>query len=56
MTRAERQGTTMKAFDVYFLGKLLDRVYYCAGCDPEYVRISLINHDGFPTSIIVLRA
>ena len=44
----------MCTFDVYFMGKLLDRVFYCAGCTAEYVRDTLISRNGYPLAIVVL--
>jgi hypothetical protein len=36
--------------DVY-QDEWLDTVFYDAGCDSDYVRRSLIGHDGFPDTI-----
>ena len=33
--------------------KILDEVFFNENCDQEYVKESLINHDGFPSDIIV---
>lgn len=35
---------------------LIDTVFYTSDCDAEYVRNSLINHDGYPANIIVRKA
>lgn len=46
----------MRAWDV-FLGKtLVDTVFYTKDCDAEYVRRSLINHDGYDSRITVRAA
>lgn len=34
---------------------LLDTVFYDVDCDREYVRRSLIDHDGYPSNIVVDR-
>lgn len=33
--------------------KLIDTVFYDDDCDEDYVRRGLINHDGYPSDIIV---
>ncbi len=33
----------------------VDTVFYTSDCDAEYVRNSLINHDGFPATIVVVK-
>ena len=40
----------------YDTDKLIDTVFYTKDCDAEYVRRSLINHDGYPVDIRVRRA
>jgi hypothetical protein len=44
------------AWNVYLNGKLIDTVWYTKECDQEYVRTSLINHDGYDPQIIVRKA
>ena len=34
-------------------GKLIDAVYFAAGCDAEYVHSSLVTHDNYPPQIDV---
>ena len=34
--------------------KCIDTVFYSKDCDGECVRDSLINHDGYPSDIVVL--
>ena len=46
----------MQAWNVYRGRRLLDTVFYDADCDADYVRRSLIDHDGFSPNIIVRRA
>lgn len=46
----------MVGWNVYLHGKLIDTVYYSAGCDAEYVCKSLVNHDGYNPAIVVRRA
>jgi hypothetical protein len=43
-------------WDVYLNGKKIDTVFYTPDCDAEYVRTTLINHDGYNPSIVVKRA
>ena len=37
----------------YNTDKLIDTVFFMKDCDMEYVRKSLIEHDGYPYDIIV---
>jgi hypothetical protein len=43
------------AWNVYLHGRLIDTVFYTADCDADYVRRSLINHDGYDAGIVVRR-
>jgi hypothetical protein len=43
------------AWQVYLNGRLIDIVYYNQTCDAEYVRKSLIDHDGYNPSIRVCK-
>jgi len=45
----------MIAWNVYIEGRLLTTVFYNETCDAEYVRTTLINHDGYPSHIKVRR-
>lgn len=47
----------VKAFNVYLRGALVDTVFYSASdpVTPEEVRRSLVNHDGYHPSIVVLQ-
>lgn len=44
----------MKAWHVYFKGRWLDTVFYTHDCGAEYVKRTLVNHDGYPPGIVVL--
>lgn len=44
------------AWDVILNGKVLDTVWYTKDCDADYVRRSLINHDGYNPNITVRRS
>lgn len=43
----------MQAFTVVLYRRIVDIVFYAKGCDCEYVRNSLINHDGYHPHIKV---
>lgn len=43
-----------RKFNVYLNGKLINKVYFDCSCDCEYVKSSLINHDGYPSNIKVI--
>jgi len=43
------------AWDVYLNGKLIDTVFYTADCEAEYVKHSLVDHDGYDPAITVYR-
>ncbi len=44
----------MISFDVIRKGRVIDTVFFTADCSIKYVRDSLINHDGYPSDIIVV--
>lgn len=44
-----------QAWNVYLNGKLIDTVFYDTNCDADYVRRSLIDHDGYDSGINVRR-
>lgn len=46
----------MNRWLVYYGRRKLTEVYYTKSCDAEYVRVSLINHDGLPNGIRVYLA
>ena len=46
----------MKAWDVFVKGRWIDTVFYTKDCDADYVRRSLINHDGYDSRIVVRTA
>jgi len=41
------------AWNIYLMGKKIDTVYYDKNCDSQYVKESLINHDGYHPNIEV---
>ena len=43
-------------FHVVTESRNIDTVFFDADCDKEYVRTSLIDHDGYPSNILVYRA
>lgn len=43
----------MVAWNVYLKRKLIDTVFYEADCDKNYVKESLVNHDGYNPGITV---
>lgn len=43
----------MKGWDVFLGSKLIDTVFFQTTCDEEYVRRSLIEHDGYDRRIRV---
>ena len=45
----------MQAWNVYNCGKRIDTVFFVSNCDADYVRRSLVEHDGYPQSIAVRR-
>ena len=46
----------MIAWNVYLNGRLIDTVFYMKGCDRDYVKDGLINHDGYNPRIQVYQA
>lgn len=46
----------MKAWDVYLNRKWIDTVFFDGDLDEDYVRRSLINHDGYHPSIVVRKS
>lgn len=44
---------TQRKFLVYRGRRHIDTVYFTPDCTAEYVRLSLINHDGYPADIRV---
>ena len=46
----------MIAWNVYLNNRLIDTVFYMSDCDVDYVRSSLINHDGYNPQIQLKRA
>jgi hypothetical protein len=46
----------MQAWDVYLFGKCIDTVFFDDDCKSDYVKDSLINHDGYDASIVIRKA
>lgn len=44
------------SWNVYLNGREIDIVWYTKDCDAEYVRRSLIEHDGYDYRIVVRRS
>lgn len=44
----------MASFKVLLNGEEIDTVFFNPGCDVDYVRKSLIEHDGYPSDIDVI--
>lgn len=42
-------------WSVYLNGRFIDKVFYTSDCDAEYVKKSLVEHDGYNPSITVRR-
>ena len=43
------------AWDVILNGKVVDTVWYTKDCNADYVRRSLVDHDGYNPNITVRR-
>jgi len=43
----------MAGFKVLLQGEEIDTVFFNKGCDLDYVKESLVNHDGYPSNIEV---
>ena len=41
-------------WNIYLQGKLIDSVWYTKDCTADYVKKSLVEHDGYHPSIVVL--
>lgn len=46
----------MVAWYVYLNNRRIDTVFYMPNCDFNYIKNSLINHDGYNPRIIVRKA
>ena len=47
--------TKQVKFIVYNYGKVYDEVYYAEDMTPDEVKDSLVEHDGYPTTIKVVK-
>lgn len=45
----------MTGWDVYLDGKCIDKVFFNDNLDEDYVKDSLINHDGYDSTITLER-
>lgn len=45
----------MIAWNVFLDNKWIDTVFYTRDCDAQYVRTSLVNHDGYNPRIKVAK-
>jgi hypothetical protein len=45
-----------QAWNVILDGEVIDTVFYQKNCDADYVKTSLINHDGYDPAISVEEA
>ena len=43
------------SWNVFLKGKWIDRVWFLSVCDAQYVRDSLVNHDGYNPAIRVVK-
>ena len=43
------------SWNVYLKGRWIDRVWFLDICDAQYVRDSLVNHDGYHPAIRVVK-
>lgn len=44
----------MRAWHVYLGWKRIDIVFYTKDCGSDYVRDSLVNHDGYNPNIVIV--
>lgn len=44
------------SWDVILNGKVIDTVWFTKDCDADYIRRSLIDHDGYHPNITVRKA
>lgn len=51
----QKSGGAHQAWSVYLHGRLIDTVFFTPSCDADYVRRSLIDHDGYNPAITVRR-
>jgi len=41
-------------WEVYLNEEMIDKVFFDKSCDVEYVKSSLIDHDGYSSNIVVI--
>jgi hypothetical protein len=44
---------SMIAYEVYENQNYIDTVYFTKDCDEQYIKDTLINHDGYPANIVL---
>jgi hypothetical protein len=52
---SETKGNPMVSWKVYLHTRHIDTVWFTPDCDAEYVKQSLIEHDGYHPAIFVAR-
>lgn len=52
----KQREARMAKWLVYRGSRRITEVYYLKDCDADYVRRSLVNHDGYPSDIEVRKA
>jgi phage major head subunit gpT-like protein len=56
MTNTNNADSQMQAWHVILGSRVLDTVFYQARCDAQYVKQTLVEHDGYSPAIRVKRA
>jgi hypothetical protein len=46
----------MTKWNVYLNNRIIDTVFYTSSCEADYIKNSLISHDGYDCRIIVRKA
>lgn len=46
----------MNAWNIYLNNRIFDVGFFTGNCDSQYIKWSLVNHDGYDSRIIVRRA
>jgi len=45
----------MQGWNIFIGTSVIDTVFYDTDCNADYVYNSLVNHDGYPAEIVVLK-
>ena len=56
MTNTNNADSQMQAWRVILGNRVIDTVFYQSGCDAQYVKRTLVDHDGYSPAIRVNRA